>query len=362
MTFARPDILVKLCDEYAATGNQKLAAARCNVSEPTFYRMLKESAAGKEGYELDYLGEPCKFHDAMKMADAILTQSIAGALTSRSLLGSEEKVYYRGEPSWVMAHDLPLNDPRYIPEKVPEEMLDILYGVHDRFARDPLTQSKIQRTIHHDPPIQGQLAVLAAKLPRTWGNYQRIDVNSRSTGVVTIRDKRQAPTPKPLAASASAPPLAQIVAPPMAAEPMPVQEAQPKLSNDIQATSGHPMPEKPASELPTRSPAATFIDGDGNIAESLPPRVDLSKLSATQLAAREHFEKLAAKKPAHPNPSAKVQVFSPADEPRASPTPAPTAMPVRSAPPPAGGTYQSDDARREGIGNGTVLGGGMKVR
>ncbi|HMI95485.1 MAG TPA: hypothetical protein VK479_03170 [Micropepsaceae bacterium] len=332
MAFERPEIFVELCTAYANCGNQKLAATRCNVSEITFYRWLRESASGAAGYEMEYLGEKCLFHQAMKLADQILTYAVAGEVAKRSLLGSYRTATYKGVPTPIMAHDLPLDDPRYIPPDVKDDELSLLYGVHDRRARNPITGAVEYFQEHIEPPVALQLAFLASKLPKMWGSHSNVEVNSRTTGVLILKDKRtEAPRPAPVPLTTIAPPVAKPMAE-IAAEPEIVE-----ATADVEPVHDGGNETEPAAASPTRTMPTKLTPEQAAIKKRL---LESSKYNLAN----------AARKPG-------------ATEKTAEPVhaPAPSVKAVRPPPPQAGGRFESDDARRENIGTGTVRPGGFKV-
>lgn len=350
--YDKPQILIDLADAYASTLSHTGAFEKCGVSKPTYWRFLAESKKGEDpSYMIDYLGEVLPFHEAIRRARILGgIHEIEARFLKRARDGHEAPIFYKGEPSWVMAHDLPLSDPRYVPLDCPDDMLELLYGARDRFARHPVTEAKIQRTELIQPPVAAVQAVLAANLPRVYGAHQTIDVNQHNTGRMVI-EHRKSSAPRP-----ASPPMPVASPAPLAIEHQPAAPI---------AESEHVV--EPMADAPQAQPLVA-VDDDGNAICKTPAseskmvsHVDLSKLTPEQLAARQRLIDLAAKPPANPRPTSKVQIFSPSDEP-AQPA-APKATPfVRPPPPPAGGTYQSDDARREGVGTGTPVPGGMKVR
>jgi hypothetical protein len=120
------------------------------------------------------MGEMMPFHKAVAGARRLALHEVIGRMETRSLVGHREPVFYQGKPTWVEDEAL-----AYFSD---EDLKT--FGIPDRFKRDGFG-NRIQNTILHEPPVALVLAVAAANFPKVYGAKSEINVNQKSTYILS---------------------------------------------------------------------------------------------------------------------------------------------------------------------------------
>lgn len=349
------EIFTEVCDLLCAYPMYSETARRCRppLSVSIIFKWLaasKRDQANKvddSKYVFEYGDILGFFHEHVRAAMKNSVIEMEATARHHSIHGTQTQVYFQGRPQFQIDEKL---------ETLDDETLKIC-GYPDRYRRDGNGQ-KVPCMIWSPPSPQLVAFMLKGHAPKTFGDKRSISVDGRVTlGVQQVRDRRlDPPMPAPPATPAleHRPQIADVVAEQIMDDESEIAQFAPV--DDVADETADTAAQEPSG--------TDFVDGDGDVTPAMPPRasaIDLSKLSPEALAARQRLQALAAIPPKHPNPTAKVQVFSPVDEPSAASAPKP-APGVRPLPPRAGGAYQSDDSKREGVGTGAPLPNGMKVR
>lgn len=189
MTKRGPEFFAQLVAAVAETGSIAAAAKVCRCSTSSVWGWLSASAKGEAGFEVEFMDEVMPLHAAVKQAQRLVSANILDRFRSRLLHGSNEiarfqgKTVYKRDPALDHLSDQDLED----------------LGITTRYLRRP-NGSFVEEVVHHEPPIQGVLAYLAAEFPKVWGSNSTVEINQKSSGVKVIRheygqSKPKAPVP-----------------------------------------------------------------------------------------------------------------------------------------------------------------------
>ncbi|MET4216955.1 hypothetical protein ABIB00_002152 [Bradyrhizobium sp. LB14.3] len=199
MTKRNPEFFAELIDAIAETGSIAAAARAVACSKAAVWGWLSASGRGEPGYEVEYNGERMPLHQAVKQAQRLVSFTILEQFRHRLLHGTDEPAKFQGRQ--VFRRDPAL-------DQFSDQDLEV-FGITTRYLRDA-NGDFIPEMIHHEPSVQGVLALLAAEFPKTWGNKSTVEINSKSTGVKVVEHryaKPRAPVPvEVLEATALAPP------------------------------------------------------------------------------------------------------------------------------------------------------------
>ncbi|WP_426436058.1 hypothetical protein [Bradyrhizobium genosp. P] len=242
MTKRSVENLTAVADFLMVNPSLSAASLHVGVANSTFFAWLSASQkaeAGDADWSIDFMGSRVLFHEAVAMARKAAVAEIEALFTRRSLIGTTEKVYYKGLPSWVEDESL---------VGVDDETLAIL-GLRDRYKRDE-HGNRIQHTIVHAPPVAGVLALLAAHHPKVWGSHSNVSIENKTSGVQIVRHQYERPAPPPI-------PVQEV---PLITRHIPTLEEELGLDSDdaieaapIEEVASAPAPEpapKPSAPLP----------------------------------------------------------------------------------------------------------------
>lgn len=197
-----PELLQKLVEGIQEYGTINNACRACGVSNGAFFNWCKQSTTiGGEEFMVSIGDEPMPFHEAVRIAQRCVSFDILESYRYRMLHGTDEVARFQGKTVY-----------QRFPELDGWSDDDIRGLGLERYKRDPVTGEFMPELIHHEPAIQGVLALLAAEFGSLYGNKQTIEVNSRSTGVQVVKHQF-APKPRAVQEITSAPPIATIEAP-----------------------------------------------------------------------------------------------------------------------------------------------------
>ncbi|MET4290935.1 hypothetical protein ABIB06_002440 [Bradyrhizobium sp. LB8.2] len=242
-----PELLQKLIDGITETGTIKNACRMHGVSNGAFFNWCKQSTTiGDEEFMVSIGDEPMLFHNAVRSAQRAVSFEILENFRYRMLHGTDEVARFQGKTVFQRFPELD----GWSDDEIREVGLE-------RYKRDPLTGDFMPELIHHEPVMQGVLALLAAEYGSLFGNKQTIEVNSRTTGVQVVKHQF-APKPRPVQEIAPAPPIATIEAPIDA-------EATDIVTNDLSDTEPDDLSdvlgEAPRSAEPVTPPPPTLPTG-----------------------------------------------------------------------------------------------------
>lgn len=182
MTKRGPEFFSELIAAIAETGSIAGAARVVGCSKAAVWGWLSASGRGEPGYEVEYNGETMPLHQAVKQAQRLVSFTILENFRHRLLHGTDEiarfqgKTVYRRDPALDHLSDQDLED----------------LGITTRYLRDA-NGDFIPEMIHHEPSVQGVLALLAAEFPKTWGNKSTVEISSKSTGVKVVEHRYSKP-------------------------------------------------------------------------------------------------------------------------------------------------------------------------
>jgi hypothetical protein len=164
----------------------KTALEVCGLHEATGYRWLGRSQQGDASFLFEWLDteQLTPFHTAVKQAQAIYYQTIVQDVEHHALNGRYRETFYKGQRQYERDPTLDIWT---------DEQLQAL-GM-DRYLRDKHGNC-IPVKEWHPPPVQLQLAVLAARAPRQYGTRITHDVNQKVALGVTVKPAPVLPRPE----------------------------------------------------------------------------------------------------------------------------------------------------------------------
>ncbi|UGX93687.1 hypothetical protein G6321_00050295 [Bradyrhizobium barranii subsp. barranii] len=231
MTKRSPEFFAELVAAIAQTGSIAAAAKACRCSVSSVWGWLSSSAKGEPGFDVDWMGETVPLHQAVKQAQRLVSAAILDRFRSRLLHGTDEVARFQGRT--VFRRDPALD---HLDDKSLEQL-----GITTRYLKDA-EGNFIPEMIHHEPPVQGVLALLAAEFPKVWGAKSTVEINQKSSGVKIVRhgyDQPKAPVPVEVVQEAPA------LAPPSVDDDL----------SDLLGEESEPVePEPEAIELPVPEP------------------------------------------------------------------------------------------------------------
>jgi hypothetical protein len=145
------------------------AAEKAGIHRHTLKYWLKHSAAGEDGYDVEWRGETAKFHQHFEAAMHEADEKVVGALTERAM-GYDKIVTYRGRVIYEMD----------------EFLLDLGYQGRDAYLRDK-NGNPVPQTIRK-AGTKAALWVLERLRPEVWGKNRKIDVPHPGGGVLVVGD------------------------------------------------------------------------------------------------------------------------------------------------------------------------------
>jgi hypothetical protein len=341
----------------------KAACDAVGISERVFYQWISRSQAGDPAFVFEYIDEGTALHQAVKHAQSIFYQSLAGAAEHRALAGHTAQVFFRGRPMYRLREEYML--------MADDALADLQRCGVDVFERDE--DGKLVPVLeHHAPPVQLQLGILSGRLPKVYGSKIEHNVNQKTQlGVHIVKQPALAP-PVPV----------QIVAPSL---PPPSEEVEEGIFVESNSDDDLDFLTVPTLDTIAAQPVADVA------AEAIKPVVQAlaEQLAETEeepdMQEDEHehdadaWSRHRARHAPRPAPEEPAQgvAFEPSGHNPAinrAPTPmraqleellrakaaAPSATPVRPPPPMIRGSGGSSDPV-ENVGLGVVRPGGVKV-
>lgn len=259
MTKRSPEFFAELVVATAETGSIAAAAKVCRCSTSAVWGWLSASAKGEPGFDVEWMGETMPLHQAVKQAQRLVSATVLDNFRHRLLHGTDEPAKFQGRQVYK-------RDPAL--DHLSDQDLDDL-GITTRYLRRP-DGSFIEETIHHEPPIQGVLALLAAEFPKVWGAKSTMEINQKSSGVKVIRHEYGQPKPK-------APVSVEIVQEVPALAPPSLDDDD---LSDLLGDSEPIEPEPEAIELPEPEPQPVMQEES----EQIPPQQGLTELQRELLS------------------------------------------------------------------------------
>lgn len=265
-----PELLQKLIDGIQEYGTIKSACRASGVSNGSFFSWCKLSASeGGEEFVVSVGEEPMLFHEAVRTAQRSVSFEILESYRYRMLHGTDEVARFQGKTVYQRFPELD----GWSDDEIREVGLE-------RYKRDPLTGEFMPELIHHEPVMQGVLALLAAEFGKLYGNKQTIEVSSRSTGVRVVKHQF---APKPPLAGVQdigpALPIAAIGAP-VDLEATDLCDLEPDDLSDVLGEA--PLSAEPVTPPPPAQPAVATRPP----AQTAKPLSDLQRDLLDRLARR----------------------------------------------------------------------------
>jgi hypothetical protein len=345
------ELLCEILDLMALGKSQTEIARRIACCPVTIYRFIQRSKAGDPEFIVTWSDVEAQFAVHARSAERMSYALIESQARAFALEGFSEPVVFAGELKYAI-------DPKLV--GVPDDMLDILFGVTDRYLR---INGEVQPlTVRRKPSDALVLKMLSAHFPKTYADKSSVDVNVGGVLRLQRPDERNAPM--------------------KTIEHQPDAEFTLDDGDDaIQSSHGQLAVGRPAIDSAEMDrwnddgefapqPVAFINDAgerDVRIAAPDPLLPVALKETREEKIAREDAADLAsvaqvndrAARAAAENARVAAAVKNP--RPQAAPTKLPSAL-VRPVPPSVSGSHVREDDRMEGVGAGAVRPGGMKVR
>jgi hypothetical protein len=159
MTKKSVDIFIELCDLLCVQPFYTSAANILGVEQSTIFRWIQASQRNPEEYTFVWSDCSAALHVHVRSAMRINAHLIESQARRMALEGFEEPVFFQGRPQWKEREDL---------VGVPDDELELFYGVKDRWERDE-NGNRIQLTVRHRPTDALVLKILAAAFPKVYG-------------------------------------------------------------------------------------------------------------------------------------------------------------------------------------------------
>jgi hypothetical protein len=149
------------------------AASKAGIHRKTLEYWIRCSAAGHDGYDINWQGIEWKFHEHCESAICEAHQKLEDEILQRAL-GYDKVLTYRGRVMY----------------KIDQSLVDLGYEGPDAYLKDengnpvPETVRKVDR--------KAQRFILARYRPNTWGKRRKIDT-PREGGVLIVGDMTKKP-------------------------------------------------------------------------------------------------------------------------------------------------------------------------
>jgi hypothetical protein len=175
MTKKNTETFVELCDLLCVQPFYTSAANILGVDQSTIFRWIQASQRNPEAYTFEWMDCLAPLHIHIRSACRVNAHVIESQARKMALEGFEEPVFFQGRPQWKEREDL---------VGVPDDELELFYGVKDRWERDA-NGNRVQLTVRHKPSDALVLKILAAAFPRVYGTNISHEV-SHTGGVMVI--------------------------------------------------------------------------------------------------------------------------------------------------------------------------------
>lgn len=172
---------VELCDLLCVQPFYTSAANILGVEPSTIFRWLQASQRNPDAYSFEWSDCIAPLHVHVRSAMRINAHLIESQARKMALEGFEEPVFFQGRPQWKEREDL---------VGVPDDELECIWGVKDRWERDA-NGNRVQLTVRHKPSDALVLKILAAAFPKVYGTNIEHNVN-HSGGVMVIGASKEA--------------------------------------------------------------------------------------------------------------------------------------------------------------------------
>jgi len=177
-----PELLCEILDLMALGKSQTEIARRVACSPVTIYRFIQRSKAGDPEFVVTWSDVEAQFAVHARSAERMSCALIESQARAFALEGFSEPVVFAGELKYAI-------DPKLV--GVPDEMLDILFGVTDRYLR---IDGEVQPlTVRRKPSDALVLKMLSAHFPKTYADKSSVDVNVGGVLRLQRPDERYAP-------------------------------------------------------------------------------------------------------------------------------------------------------------------------
>jgi hypothetical protein len=150
------------------------AASKAGIHRKTLEYWIRCSAAGHDGYDLEWQGVEWKFHEHCKSAIDEAHQKLDDEMLQRALVGRPEVLTYRGRVIY----------------KIDQGLVGLGYQGPDAYLRDE-NGKPIPETVRK-PDKKAEKYALKRHRPDTWGKRPKIDA-PREGGVLVIGDVTKKP-------------------------------------------------------------------------------------------------------------------------------------------------------------------------
>jgi hypothetical protein len=176
-----PETFVELCDLLCVQPFYTSAANILGVEASTIFRWLQASQRNPEAYEFEWSDCIAPLHVHVRSAMRINAHLIESQARKMALEGFEEPVYFAGRPQFK-------EDEKLV--GVPDDELELFWGVKDRYERDE-NGNRIPLMVRHKPSDALVLKILAAAFPKVYGTNIEHNVTHQG-GVMVVGASRDA--------------------------------------------------------------------------------------------------------------------------------------------------------------------------
>ena len=172
-------------DNLVIDPNVSNAARKIGCSTMTLYRWLKLSRDGTPEFQnLEWCQEVGSFHQFFEYAVRAQINSIEQTAKSHAL-GFDEVVTFQGRVSYEI-------DPKLVGESDDPDVLEMLFGVRDKFLRDE-NGAVIPLTVRRKPSDALVIKMLSSHKSEIYGEKSRVDINMRVGGVLRLQRPGEMP-------------------------------------------------------------------------------------------------------------------------------------------------------------------------
>lgn len=154
-----PETFVELCDLLCVQPFYTSAANILGVDQSSIFRWIQASQRNPEAYSFEWMNCVAPLHTHIRSACRINAHVIESQARKLALEGYDEPIFFKGRPQWK-------EDEKLV--NVPDDELELFWGVKDRYLRDE-NGNRIQLTVRHKPSDLLVTKILAAAFPAVYG-------------------------------------------------------------------------------------------------------------------------------------------------------------------------------------------------